>query len=154
MVATELEWTDHEGPCMILTAIDPITAAISARERVHPPCGGVQLFVWNGEIWASGADLRRVDAATARVMGDPIPFEPEHSPRSFVLGTERELWFGAYPGGDGNRADRVARLDPLTGAIEYFIEAGGTDAVFAPETRTIWILEFDGSLTRVDLNDR
>jgi hypothetical protein len=114
----------------------------------------MQLFMWNDEIWASAATLQRVEPATATLVGEPILFEPEHSPRSFVLGTDREVWFGAYPGGDGNRPDHLARLDPATGAIEYFIEAGGTDAVFAPETRTIWVLEFDGSLTRIDLNDR
>jgi Tol biopolymer transport system component len=154
VVATELEWAENEGPCMVLTAIDPVTATISAREPLGPGCGGMQLFVWNDEIWASGAGLQRVDPSTAQLVGEPVTFEPEHSPRSFVLGTEREVWFGAYPGGNGNRPDHLARLDPASGAIEYFIEAGGTDAVFAPETRTIWILEFDGSLTRVDLNDR
>jgi hypothetical protein len=154
VVATELEWAVNEGPCMVLTAIDPVTAAISAREPLGPGCGGMQLFMWNDEIWASAATLQRVEPATATLVGEPILFEPEHSPRSFVLGTDREVWFGAYPGGDGNRPDHLARLDPATGAIEYFIEAGGTDAVFAPETRTIWVLEFDGSLTRIDLNDR
>jgi len=153
VVATELEWPGNEGPCMVLTAIDPTTATITARELVHPPCGGVDLFAWNDEIWASGAALQRVDPTSARLVGDAIPFEPEHSPRSFVFGTGREVWFAAYPGGNGVRPDRVARLDATTGEIEYFIEAGGIDAVFAPETRAIWILEYGGSLTRVDMND-
>jgi hypothetical protein len=43
-------------------------------------------------------------------------------------------------------------MDSTTGTIEYFIETGGIDAVFAPDTRTIWILEFEGTVTRVDLN--
>lgn len=154
VVVTELEWTDEGGPCMVLSAIDPVTAEIVAREPVHPPCGGVQLFVWDGEIWASGAALRRIDPETATLVGESIPFEAERFPRSFVLGSGREIWFGAYPGGNGDEPDRVARLDVASGAIEYFIEAGGTDAVFAADTRTIWILEYDGFLTRVDLNDR
>jgi len=153
VVATELEWDHNGGPCTVLTAIDPATAAMTARERVHPPCGGVQLFAWNDEIWASGAALQRVDPMTAQLVGGPIPFEPEHFPRSFVFGTGREVWFAAYPGGNGVRPDRVARMDATTGEIGYFIEAGGIDAVFAPETRTIWILEYGGSLTRVDIND-
>jgi hypothetical protein len=109
------------------------------------------LFAWDGEIWASGAGLERVDPMTARLVGPSIPFEPEHSPRSFVLGVGREVWFGAYPGGNGVRPDRIARLDAATGSIEYFIEEGGLDAVFAPESRTIWILEYDRGVTRVDL---
>lgn len=153
VLATELEWDRNQGPCMVLTAIDPATATVTARERVHPPCGGVDLFAWNDEIWGSGAALQRVDLTTARLIGEPIPFEPDHSPRSFVFGTGREVWFAAYPGGNGSRPDRVARLDVATGEIEYFIEAGGMDAVFAPETRTIWILEYGGSLTRVDISD-
>lgn len=154
VVATELEWTGNEGPCAVLTAIDPDTATILAREPVGAGCGGADLFVWNDEIWASAAGLQRVDPSTAQLVGESISFEPERFPRSFVLATGWEVWFGAYPGGNGVRPDRLARLDPATGVIEYFIEAGGTDAVFAPETRTIWILEFDGSLTRIDLNDR
>jgi hypothetical protein len=154
VVATELEWTGNRGPCTVLTAIDPSTSAILAREPVGHGCGGAQLFAWNDEIWAAGEDLRRVDAATARFLGPSIAFEDEHSPRSFVVAVGREVWFGAYPGGNGNRPDRVARLDAATGVIEYFIEAGGMDAVFAPDTRTIWIMEYGGSITRVDLNDR
>ena len=152
VVATELEWAGKEGPCMVLTAIDQATPTILAREPVSPDCGGVQLFAWNDEIWASGASLQRVDPVTARIVGESIPFELEHSPRSFVLGAGREIWFGAYPGGNGGRPDHIARLDSATGSIEYFIEAGGLDAVLALETRTIWILEFDGSVTRVDLD--
>jgi len=154
VVATELEWNGNRGPCTVLTAIDPATATIVAREPVGKDCGGADLFAWDGEIWGSGAGLQRVDPSTALLVGDPIPFEPERFPRSFVLAHGREVWFGAYPGGNGNHSDRVARLDAATGAVEYFLEAGGTDAVFAPETGTIWILQFDGSLIRVDLNDR
>jgi len=155
VVATELEWNGVESPCFVLTAIDPASATIGARERLGPGCAGAQLFEWNGEMWASaGGDLLRVDPVTAQLVGEPISFEPEHFPRSFVFGTGREVWFGAYPGGDGNRPDRLARLDAVSGQIEYYLQVGGIDAVFAPETRTIWILEFDGSLTRVDLYDR
>jgi DNA-binding beta-propeller fold protein YncE len=152
VVATELEWSGNQGPCMVLTAIDRVGAEIIAREPVEPDCGNVELIEWNGAIWASGAGLQRVDPTTARIVDEPIPFDPEHFPRSFVVAVGNEVWFGAYPGGSGVRPDRLARLDPATGRIEYFIEVGGTDAVFAPETRTIWILEFDGTLTRVDLN--
>lgn len=153
VVATELEWSGNEGPCTVLTAIDPATMTISAREPVGGPgCGGARLFAWNGEIWASaGGGLQRVDPITAQLFGEPIPFEPHRFPRSFLLATERELWFGAYPGGDGNRPDRLARLDPATGTIEYFTEAGGTDAVLDADGHTIWTLGFDGTLTRIDL---
>jgi Tol biopolymer transport system component len=151
VVATELEWDGIEGPCTVLTAIDRATSTISARESLGPNCDGAQLFAWNDEIWASSAGLQRVDPVTARLVGEPIPFEPEHSPRSFVLGAGREVWFGAYPGGNGVRPDRIARLDALTGSIEYFIDEGGMDAVFAPETRTIWIIEYGRGITRVDL---
>jgi hypothetical protein len=96
----------------------------------------------------------RVDPTTARLVGPSLAFDDEHFPRSFVLAAGREIWFGAYPGGNGGRPDRVARLDSATGSIEYFIEAGGMDAVFAADTRTIWIMEYGGSVTRVDLNDR
>jgi len=152
VVASELEWSGNQGPCMVLTAIDPASAEIMAREPVQPDCGNVRLIEWNGEIWASGAGLQRVDPTTARIVGEPILFDPEHFPRSFVVAIGNEVWFGAYPGGNGVRPDRLARLDPATGSIEYYIEVGGTDAVFDPATTTIWILGFDGTLTRVDLN--
>jgi TolB protein len=152
VVATELEWSGNQGPCTVLTAIDPVSAEIVAREPGGADCGSVELIEWNGEMWAYGAGLRRVDPTTARIVGEPISFDPEQPPRSFLIAVGNEVWFGAYPGGDGVRPDRLARMDGTTGTIEYFIETGGIDAVFAPETRTIWILEFEGAVTRVDLN--
>jgi len=152
VVATELEWSGNQGPCTVLTAIDPVSGEIIAREPVGADCGNVELIEWNGEMWASGAGLRRIDPTTARIVGEPILFDPEHFPRSFVVAIGNEVWFGAYPRGDGVRPDRLARLDPATDSIEYYMEVGGTDAVFAPATRTIWIMGFDGTLTRVDLN--
>jgi hypothetical protein len=110
VVATELEWSGNEGspsegPCMVLTAIDPVTATIGVREPVDPPCGTVELIEWNGQIWASGASLQRVDPITARLIGEPVAFDLERFPRSFVLAIGNEVWFGAYPGGNG--IDRI-----------------------------------------------
>jgi hypothetical protein len=140
------------GPCGVLTSIDPTTNTVRARAEIHESCTIAEVFLWNGEVWASSDGLYRVDTATARLEGEPIPFDKERFPRSFILLNDHEVWFAAYPGGNGGGRDTLARLDPATGDIEYFNglgEIGGVDATMGPDT--IWVLDYHGNVTRIDL---
>jgi hypothetical protein len=103
-------------------------------------------------MWASSIGLHRVDSDTARLEKEAIAFDQDRFPRSFLLVNDREVWYGAYPGGNGNRSDTVARLDAATGEIEYFDDLGpigGIDATMSDDA--IWVLDYDGNVTRIDL---
>jgi hypothetical protein len=143
-------------PCGVLTSIDPTTNAVRAHMAIddwslHDQCGSTTPVAWQGSVWGSSFDgLYLVDPATARLVGEPIPYDEEHGPRSFVLPNGREVWFAAYPGSNGGPPDTLARLDSETGEIEYFeaVQIGGT-ATMDPDT--IWVLDYDGNVTRIDL---
>jgi DNA-binding beta-propeller fold protein YncE len=152
VVVQELVWEGNEGPCGVLTSIDTANNTVMARTPVDENCGTAGLFTWHGEVWASRSGLQRVDPSTARLIGDPIAsYGESHAPRSFLLVDESEIWFGAYPGGNGNGPDTLARLNPATGEIEYFaaVKVAAVAAALGPDT--IWALGFDGAVTRIDL---
>ena len=140
------------GPCAILTSIDPASNVVVARTPVDQGCNNVvRLLAWQGEVWASTSALSRVDPETAQLSGVPLAFHQGRFPRSFLLTGMREVWFAAYPGGDGGVGDTLARLDPATGEIEYFerVDPSGIAATLGPDA--IWTLSFDGTVTRIDL---
>ncbi len=147
----ELEWTNDDGPCGFLTTIDPNTNEILTRSAIDPPCGIGRLVMWRGQVWASLAGgFVQLDPRTAQTIGAPMAFEEHRGPRGFLAAGESGIWYAAYPGGNGNRSDSLARLDPATGKIRYFMELPGANAAALTET-SIWVLNYDGSLTRVDI---
>jgi hypothetical protein len=140
------------GPCAILTSVNPASNTVVATTPVDQGCNNwVRLSAWQEEVWASTSGLYRVDPKTAQLAGEPLAFDPGRFPRSFLLAGMREIWFAAYPGGDGEGSDKLARLDPATGGIEYFegVDPGGIAATLGPDA--IWTLSFDGSVSRIDL---
>jgi hypothetical protein len=60
------------------------------------------------------------------------------------------IWWSEYPGGNGERLDDLASLDPVAGNVqEYDVKTGGIAA--AASSDAIWVLSYDGSVTRIDL---
>jgi hypothetical protein len=152
VILSELVWPDDQGPCGILTSIDPESNRVVARTPADQGCNAViRPLAWDGEIWASGLGLSRVDPETARLVGKPLAYDQGRFPRSFLLLGKTEFWFAAYPGGNGTGPDILARMNPATGQVEYFdgVDPSGIAATLGPDT--IWTLSFDGSVTRIDL---
>jgi hypothetical protein len=152
VVVLEFVWMRH-GPCGVLSSIDPEANAITAREPVGDSCSYPRLLEWEGTLWASTFDgFDEIDPGTARLVGEPIRFEEDRGPRSFVRLNGREVWFAAYPGGNGGRPDALARLDPATERIQYFDDIGPIGGIDATMTKdSIWMLDHDGKVTRIDL---
>lgn len=150
VIVEELVWTDGEGPCGVLTSVDPTTRAVVAR-AVLPGCGMTRLQAWQGQVWGTtGSGLVPIDPSTALPTDEGYDFKPGHNPRSFLLPTETGIWYAAYPGGNGERPDRLSRIDPDTGLItEYPVVVGALAAVMDGDS--IWALSFDGTVTRIDL---
>jgi hypothetical protein len=151
VIVTELVWEKGGGPCAVLTSIDPQSNQVVARAPVERGCGAARTFAWEGDVWAATYGISRVDPHTAKPVGEQVRFDEGRLPRSFLLANDTEIWFAAYPGGNGTSPDTLARLNPATGRIEYFegADPGGIAATLGPGA--IWILDFDGSVTRIDL---
>jgi streptogramin lyase len=153
VVAQELEWSGGEGPCGYLTRVDPATGEVAAREAVGDPCGLTRLLTWNGRIWSTiGERFAPLDPATLKPAVQGFAFEAEHFPRGFLVPDDTGIWYAAYPGGDGNRPDRLTRMDPATGEVSSYpltLDHGPIAATILDGS--LFALNFDGSVTRIDL---
>lgn len=151
VVAEEMVWpSNDQGPCGILTSIDPLTRQIRAREPLLR-CGGGDLIAWQGRIWLSNAGFAAVDPQTARPSEPSFVYADVHSPRGFVVPDETGIWYAAYPGGNGSGPDVLTRLDPSTGLIDPYFELPEGPIAGVILDGVLWVLNYDGSVTRVDL---
>jgi hypothetical protein len=100
--------------------------------------------VGDGYVWAEAADERgtglRIDAAS----GEVARFEVEGGfGWSFMVEADR-VWFGR---------DRIRLLDTETlevvGVVDAEIE--NIDAAFDSSTASLWVANYDGTITRIDL---
>ncbi|HYY09008.1 MAG TPA: hypothetical protein VFA25_10445, partial [Actinomycetota bacterium] len=160
VLVEERVWEGNQGPCPVLTAIDPSSNEIVARQPTGDPCASTssaayRLIPWEGEILGefggpAGESFGPIDPSTALPTGDGFAFEPDHFPRGFLVPDETGFWYGAYPGGNGNRPDRLARMDPTSGEITDYMELHGGIAA-AVLNGSLWTLNYDGTVTRIDL---
>jgi hypothetical protein len=157
VLVEEHVWEGNQGPCGVLTSIDPNTAVIVAREPSGDPCQTVNPaagnpLVWDGAIWGLTSDrFVPIDPKTALPAGNGFAFEPDHSPRSFLVADETGIWYGAYPGGNGVRPDRLARMDPTTGDITDYMQLTNGSIAASIIDGSLWTLNYDGTVTRIDL---
>ena len=151
VVAEEMVWpSDDEGPCGILTSIDPLTRQIRAREPVSS-CGGGDLIGWRGQIWLSNDRFAPVDPQTARPTEPELAYMGIHTPRGFVVPDESGIWYAAYPGGNGGGPDVLTWLDPSTGLIDPYFEIPEGPIAGVILDSVLWVLNYEGSVTRIDL---
>jgi len=155
VVVRQWEWDGNQGPCDVLTSIDPETVAPIAEEPRGKPCtgsGAASLFVWGGQVWTSIlTGFTQLDPGAALPTGSVVPFTKEDAfPRSHPVVDEHGVWFGAYPGGNGSSLDQLSLLDPASETIETFDLQVGWSAA-ATLDGTLWALSWDGTVTRIDL---
>lgn len=141
IVAMTNETTDTIGNSVI-NVIDPatntITRSVSLGERLSQAAG-------DGFIWAStGMSLERIDPRSGDVTGTwPLS------------STGDALWAGA--GGiwsvDAGGNATTSRWNPVLQAVDLTIElpTGMTPMVLATSPNSVWVLSFDGVITRVQL---
>jgi Tol biopolymer transport system component len=153
VVAEEMVWpSNDEGPCGILTSVDALTKQIRAREPLLP-CGGGDLIAWQGRIWLSNDRFAPVDPHTARPSETRLVYAEMRSPRGFIVPDESGIWFAAYPGpgGNGSGPDVLTRLDASTGSIHPYFELPSGPIAGVALAGVLWILNYEGSVTRIDL---
>ena len=153
VVAEEMVWpSEEQGPCGILTSIDPLTKQIRAREPLSP-CGGGDLIAWHGRIWLSNDRFAPVDPQTARPSETGLAYADGQFPRGFVVPDESGIWYAAYPGpgGNGSGPDVLTRLDQSTGQLDPYFEIPEGPIAGVILEGVLWVLNYEGSMTRVDL---
>lgn len=135
-----------------LLRVDPNTNSVVARIDLGKV--STAFAVGDGGVWAVatyGPDrtyLTRIDAGTNEASS-PVVVDGQWTP--FAVGAGR-LWLmgGMEP------EIRLAWLDPATLELEGSIVVGEFPAfegsgIFDPETDTVWVAQYEGSVTRVDL---
>ena len=154
VIVEELEWTGNQGPCSILASVDPTDARLLAEQPRQDSCsGGGDPFAWDGNVWVAGGEgFAEVDPATATAIPPVTSYAGEDGfPRGDVAVGASGVWFGAYPGGNGDAPDTLSRFDPAAGRIDiYPLKVGWSAATVLDGT--IWAMNFDGTVTRVDLS--
>lgn len=151
VIVGELEWAGGQGPCSVLASIDPADARLLA-EQPRGACSGGGIFGWDGDVWVAGAEgFAKVDPATATAISPVTPYADGGFPRGDVAVGASGAWFGAYPGGNGEARDTLSRFDPADGRIDtYPLKVGWSAATVLGDT--IWAMNWEGTVTRIDLS--
>lgn len=152
IVVEDHVWPPHGvGPCVVLDVLDPSTGVLRSRQPLAPPCGYGTVVGGFGGTWVSGQSLAKIDLATGLPEAVGFPYAGGHAPRGFLTAADSGFWYAAYPGKNGNAADQLTHLDPVTGRITTYPLRTGGAITAAADGNTLWLLRFDGTVTRVYL---
>jgi Tol biopolymer transport system component len=138
-----------------MTSIDPAIDGITSSAEIRSEYSAIGPVVWRDEVWAwVDGSFARFDART----GEVIDRSPDLDPRRLSLGRmttetdDRGIWFLGYNGVEGSGPVRLALFDPATDAVTELVPLGDENPIamaVAPES--VWILNNEGTITRVDL---
>jgi hypothetical protein len=134
------------GAVNTLTVIDAATAELVASESTEEAI----FTASNGSVWAGAGDrLLRIDPGTAEVV-DSVPVGSQITYTS-MLWRDDGLWFIGYDSDATGDASEVMRFNPTTGEIDASVDAPPTPVAMASGEDALWVLGYQGRLTRIDL---
>ena len=129
-----------------LSVIDAATAEVVASEPIEEAIfTASDDFVWAG----AGNRLLRIDPDSAQVL-DSFP-TGKYFTRTSPSWLDGGLWFIGYDPNDTRDIQVVTRFNPMTGETDASVDAPPTAVAMAPGEDALWVLGYDGELTRVDL---
>jgi Tol biopolymer transport system component len=136
-----------------LVAIDPETKEVAERADVPGRYFEGGPVVWRGQVWAALDDGFTLFEPVA---GQVIEGSPELDASKFVFccgfveADDRGIWFLGLA---QNGTDRQLNLfDPATGEVTELLELDeGSPVAMAIAPDAVWILNYEGTLTRIDL---
>jgi hypothetical protein len=138
-----------------MTSIDPATNAVAASAAIpsrYSPHGPVQ---WHDELWASLEDgFARFDPATGELVGRSTDLDQSRLAIGVGLieADDRGIWFFGYDGVQGDGPTRLARFDPGSETVTELVSLEEENPIaMAIGPDSVWILNYEGTLTRVDL---
>ena len=138
-----------------ITSIDPTTEAVMARAELGSSYSASGPVVWRGEVWvAVESGFARFDAATGALIGRSSELDPARLSlgRATLEADDTGIWFLGYDGLQGDGPVRLARFDPGTDTVTELVTLGeGNPVAMAIGPDSAWILNYEGTLTRVDL---
>ena len=133
--------------------IDPATGAISEFD-VPSRSFSPMPVLWRGQVWLStDPGFVRFDPLAGGFLEPPVGLAPRFGECcGFVEADDRGIWFlSPDPEGDSGRLIHV--FDPDTGkATELVALDEGTPVAMAVAPHATWILNYEGTLTHVDLD--
>ncbi len=137
------------APNGTLRRIDPSTGSVvdtvplANYESVGVPRGPV--------IWIErGGALLRLRASTGEFVGTPVRVAKGIRATQMVAG-DGGVWFSGYDPSHASVHDVIHRFDPSTGRVEVSVEDARGPVAMALAPRSLWVLNYNGSLERVDL---
>jgi WD40 repeat protein len=138
-----------------MTSIDPGTNAVAASAEIPSPYSATGPVAWRGEVWAGvERGFARFDSET----GELIDRSPDLDPARLSLGRmsleadDTGIWFLGYNGVAGQGPNQLARFDPETDTVlELVALEEGNPVAMAVGPDSVWILHYEGTLTRIDL---
>lgn len=137
-----------------LTSIDPVTGGLTRTPIPSRYFEGGPV-VWRGEAWAAAEDgFARFDPIAAEVIGGSPELDPSRyaSCCGFVEADDRGIWFIGFDGVTGGDELRLDVFEPATGEVAELVELDeGTPVAMAVAPDAVWILNYEGTLTHVDL---
>lgn len=137
-----------------LTSIDPRTGGLTRAEIPSRYFEGGPV-VWRGEVWAAAEDgFARFDPVTAEVIEGSPELDPSRyaSCCGFVEADDRGIWFIGFDGRTGGDARRLDVFDPSTGEVTELVTLeDGSPVAMAVAPESVWVLNYDGTLTHVAL---
>jgi hypothetical protein len=137
-----------------ITSINP-DSAVATRVEVPSRYFEGGPVMWGNQVWiTSGRDFARFDPPSATVISGGADLDPERFALccGFVEADDRAIWFLGFNGVDGGGPVRLAAFDPASGDVsELAIVPEGNPVAMAVAPDSVWILNYEGTLTRVDL---
>lgn len=138
-----------------MTAIDPATGMVAARTPIPSGHSAFGAVPWGGQLWASFEDgFARFDPITAQVIERSPRLDPSRYAvgDGFIESDDRRIWFLGYDGKTGALARRLDVFDPETGTVSELVALDeGNPVAMAVSPDAVWILNYEGTLTHVDL---
>jgi hypothetical protein len=145
VVVEEKVWPDEaSGPVTVIETVDPQTDSVIARSEAWTEAGEVVRV--DGQLWATfpGGGFRLIDSSDAGPLSDVLAQEVTPCCNLVAPGVD-----GVWIFDDG----RLTLVDPKAGKVATALSMPGISVTAAAATAdSVWVLSFDGRLTRVDLH--
>ena len=136
-----------------ITSIDPVAGTTT---QVEIRSGFGWPVVWRGEVWiASDSGFARFDPVSTAVTdgGPQLDLTRFALCCGSVEADDRAIWFLGYNGLEGEGPVRLTAFDPTTdGVTELATLAEGNPVAMAVAPGSVWILNHEGTVTRIDLH--
>jgi WD40 repeat protein len=153
IIATQGRVLVNDGGRM--TSIDPATNTVAASEPIDSRYSASDPVVWRGGVWASLEEaFVRFDPVTGQMVDRSRDLDPSRFSvgRMVLEADDAGIWFLGFDGVMGQGPNRLDRFDPETGLVTELVTLEeGNPVAMAVAQDSVWILNYEGRLTRIDL---